>query len=147
MLGARWLVPRRTSLLSDPPSPLILFIRQSLPRFPLIGAASGITIAEESGIHERPEGMAMLKITKVRESRSRVLLKLEGKITAQWASLLDNECRTCLRNRQSVRLDCTGVDFLDAKGIEVLRTLHGRNVTLISAPAFVTELLRTGGRS
>ena len=89
----------------------------------------------------------MLKITRVRESRSQVLLKLEGKITAQWACLLESECRTCLRNRQSVQLDCTGVDFLDANGIEVLRNLGRQNVTLISAPAFVTELLQTGGLS
>ncbi|GIW54694.1 MAG: hypothetical protein KatS3mg082_1098 [Nitrospiraceae bacterium] len=35
----------------------------------------------------------MLKITETETNGSRVLLKLEGKITAQWAALLDQECR------------------------------------------------------
>ena len=34
----------------------------------------------------------MLKITKIQESRRDVLIKLEGKITDQWAALLDGEC-------------------------------------------------------
>ena len=34
---------------------------------------------------------AMLKITTIQESGTDVLLKLEGKITEQWAALLDGE--------------------------------------------------------
>ncbi|MBX3235705.1 MAG: STAS domain-containing protein [Nitrospiraceae bacterium] len=89
----------------------------------------------------------MLKITTLQETASQVLLKLDGKITAQWASLLDGECRAHLRQRRAVRLDCTGVDFVDAKGIEVLRSLPLGTVTLIGTPAFVAELLDIGGRS
>ncbi len=89
----------------------------------------------------------MLKITKLHETPSQVLLKLEGKITAQWASLLDGECRVYLRQCQALRLDCTGVDFVDAKGVEVLRSLPLDTVTLIGTPAFVAELLEIGGRS
>jgi hypothetical protein len=46
-----------------------------------------------------------------------------------------------------VLLDCAAVDFLDEQGIDVLRHLPLQDVTLISAPGFVTELLQTGGRS
>lgn len=89
----------------------------------------------------------MLKITKIQESRSDVPLKLEGKITAQWAALLDGECRVLLREQKAVHLDCSHVDFIDARGVEVLNNFPQSQVTLMSAPVFVTEMLRIGGRS
>lgn len=88
----------------------------------------------------------MLKITKVQESGTDVLLKLEGKITEQWASLLDGECRSFLRQRKLVYLDCSQVDFIDQRGVDVVKNLPHPDVTLMSAPGFVTELLQSGGR-
>ena len=89
----------------------------------------------------------MLKMTTIQESRSDVLIKLEGKITDQWAALLDGECRSYLRQEKAVHLDCFHVDFIDARGVEVLNNLPQRQVTLMSAPGFITELLQIGGRS
>ena len=89
----------------------------------------------------------MLKITKIQESRSDVLLKLEGKITEQWAALLDDECRLLLRQEKTVHLDCSHIDFIDARGVEVLNNLPRTKITLMSAPCFVTELLEIGARS
>jgi anti-anti-sigma regulatory factor len=89
----------------------------------------------------------MLKITKIQETRRDVLIKLEGKITDQWAVLLDDECRSYLCQEKAVHLDCSHVDFIDARGVEVLNNFPQSQVTLMSAPVFVTELLRIGGRS
>lgn len=89
----------------------------------------------------------MLKITKLEENGTTVVLKLEGKVTEQWAALLDGECRSFLRNQKTLLLDCAGVNFLDARGVEVLRNLRLNKVTIIGAPCIVTELLRTGGQS
>lgn len=89
----------------------------------------------------------MLKITKMEENGTSVVLKLEGKITEQWAALLDDECRAFLRNHQTLLLDCAEVNFLDARGVDVLTNLPLNEVTIIGAPGFVTELLRTGGQS
>jgi anti-anti-sigma regulatory factor len=89
----------------------------------------------------------MLKITKVRESESDVLLKLEGKITAELATVLDGECRRHLRINKAVYLDCSHVDFIDASGVEVLNNLPQTQVTLMSAPSYVAELLQHGGQS
>lgn len=89
----------------------------------------------------------MLKITKIQESASDVLLKLEGKVTEQWAALLDGECRAYLRKHKAVFLDCSQVDYLDGRGIEVLNAFPQTDVTLMSAPALMTELLHIGGRS
>jgi anti-anti-sigma regulatory factor len=89
----------------------------------------------------------MLKMTTIQESRSDVLIKLEGKITDQWAALLDGECRSYLRQKKAVHLDCFHVDFIDARGVEVLNNLPQTQVHLMSAPGFITELLQIGGRS
>lgn len=89
----------------------------------------------------------MLKITTIQESANDVLLKLEGKITEQWAALLDGECRSYLRKKKAVHLDCSHVEYIDARGVEVVTNLPRQHVTLMSAPAFVTELLQTGGQS
>ena len=88
----------------------------------------------------------MLKMTTIQESRRDVLIKLEGKITDQWAALLDGECRSYLRQKKVVHLDCSQIDFIDARGIEVLNNLPRTQVHLMSAPGFVTELLQIGGR-
>lgn len=89
----------------------------------------------------------MLKITKIQESGSDVLLKLEGKITQQWAALLDGECRSFLRQKKAVYLDCSNVEFLDERGVEVINNFPRKLVTLVGAPGFVTDLLQIGGRS
>lgn len=89
----------------------------------------------------------MLKITKIQERRGEVLLKLEGKITEQWAALLDGECRSYLRQKKSVCLDCSNVEYIDARGVEVVNSFPRNDVTVLSAPAFVQGLLQIGGRS
>lgn len=89
----------------------------------------------------------MLKITKIQESGCDVLLKLEGKITEQWAALLDGECRAYLRQQKTVHLDCSHVEYIDLRGVEVVNSFPHSHVTLLSAPPVVTELLQIGGRS
>ena len=89
----------------------------------------------------------MLRITKMEDNGTQVLLRLEGKVMGQWAALLDGECRSFLGQKKAVYLDCSNVDFVDGEGIEVLNNLSRTQVTLMSAPGFVTELLQIGGRS
>lgn len=89
----------------------------------------------------------MLKISKIQESERDVLLKLEGKITEQWAALLDGECRAYIRKHKAVYLDCSNVEYIDGQGVEVLNAFPHSRVTLMSAPIFVMELLQIGGRS
>lgn len=89
----------------------------------------------------------MLKITKIQESGRDILLKLEGKITEQWAALLDGECRSYLRQNKAVYLDCSNVEYVDARGIDVVNNFPRKQVILMSAPALVTELLQIESRS
>jgi hypothetical protein len=46
-----------------------------------------------------------------------------------------------------VFLDCSHVDYIDGRGVEVLNAFPHSHVTLMSAPALMTELLHLGGRS
>lgn len=89
----------------------------------------------------------MLKITTIQESKRDVLLKLEGKIIDSWAALLDGECRSLLRQQKAIHLDCSQVDYIDEKGIDVLNRLPKQHVILVSTPGFVTGLLQIGDRS
>jgi anti-anti-sigma regulatory factor len=89
----------------------------------------------------------MLKITKMEDKGATVVLKLEGKVTDEWAALLDEECRSVLGTGRRLLLNCTDVQFLDDSGVDVLRNLPSPQVTLMGAPGFVTELLETGGQS
>ena len=89
----------------------------------------------------------MLKITTIRETPQTVVLRLDGKITAQWAVLLDGMCRTYLERRKSVRIDCAHVDFVDARGVEVLNNLPRAHVVLQGTPVFITQMLQSGGHS
>jgi ABC-type transporter Mla MlaB component len=86
----------------------------------------------------------MLRITKTRESRDDVLLMLEGKVSHQWAALLDGVCRAYLAKEKTVQLDCAGVDFVDARGAAILKMFLRERVTLLNAPCFVTQTILIG---
>ena len=86
----------------------------------------------------------MLKITVTRETAGAVHLSLDGKVAEQWAALLDGVCRSHLRKHQTVLLDCEHVEFVDVGGVEVLKNLPRREVKLVGAPNFMTQLLNDG---
>jgi anti-anti-sigma regulatory factor len=92
------------------------------------------------------ETIMMLRITKTQESAGEVVLMLEGKVIEQWAALLDSVCRSYLRQKKSVHLDCANVDFIDASGIVVLKKLPQPEVTIFNEPVFVKQLLQNGGK-
>ena len=86
----------------------------------------------------------MLRITTMKANGSPVQLKLEGKIMAEWASLLEQECRALIAQQQHVVLDMAGVTFLDGRGITMLRSLPDRYITLMNRSDFIEELLDKG---
>lgn len=88
----------------------------------------------------------MLKITTIQETPEDVVLRLDGKITAQWAVLLDGVCRTYLERQKAIRIDCAHVDFVDARGVEVLNNLPRTHVVLQGTPSFITQMLHSGGQ-
>lgn len=83
----------------------------------------------------------MLRITKIADNGTPVTLKLEGKIHAEWVSLLEQECRTLVRQKREAVLDFSEVTYMDAQGIELVRSLPIQTIRIINAPAFIEELL------
>ena len=81
------------------------------------------------------------------DNGSPVTLKLEGKVHADWVSLLEQECRALLSQKKKVLLDFSEVIFMDDLGVEMLRRLPPRSVTIINGDAFIEDLIGQGGQS
>lgn len=88
----------------------------------------------------------MLRITPVRTDRGTVTLKLEGKIHADWAGLLEQECLRLVHQQEQVLLDFSAVSYVDPEGIQVVRDLPNGHIQIINCPRFIAELLDRGGQ-
>ena len=87
----------------------------------------------------------MLRITRIVKNAHSVTLKLEGKITVAWVTLLERECRSLIGKKKRVRLDFSDVSYMDFSGVEMMRTLPIGEVTIVNAPDFITDLLHREG--
>ena len=88
----------------------------------------------------------MLRITKIAENGSPVTLKLEGKVHADWVSLLEQECLALISQKKTVLLDFSDVTFMDDRGAEMLRRLPARSIKIINGDAFIEDLIDRGGK-
>jgi anti-anti-sigma regulatory factor len=88
----------------------------------------------------------MLRITKIAENGSPVTLKLEGKIHAEWVSLLEQECRMLVGQKKTVILDFSDVTFIDDRGVEMIRRLPASSIRIINGDSFIEDLLDRGGK-
>ena len=89
----------------------------------------------------------MLRITKIAENGSPVTLKLEGKVHAEWVALLEEECRALIGQKKMVLLDFSDVTFMDDRGVEMIRRLPARSITIINGGAFIEDVRDRGGKS
>lgn len=86
----------------------------------------------------------MLRISTLTESCSTVTLKLEGRIVADWVSVLERECRRWVKERRKILLDLSEVRFVDGQGLEVLKRMQSENLEIINSPVLLRELLKGG---
>ena len=86
-----------------------------------------------------------LRITRGKGSASRALLKLEGRLVAAWAALLEAECSDLLRSGEAVCLDLTGVRFVDRDGVQALARLSGAGVEILCSDGAVASVLEGEG--
>ena len=86
-----------------------------------------------------------LRISRKNRSRSRATLVLEGKVAAEWSSLLERECSTLLRSRPALRLDLAAVDFVDRSGLRALRRLSRKGVEIFCPAGPVASVLEGEG--
>ena len=67
-------------------------------------------------------------------------IALEGKLMAAWLPELHQAVDTA-RAEGAVRLNLSGLSFIDPAGVETLRALHATGVDLTGASRFIQELL------
>jgi ABC-type transporter Mla MlaB component len=83
----------------------------------------------------------VLRITRQEASRERATLRLEGRLVAEWAGLLERECSALHRSGRAVRLDLTRVGFVDRAGIEALARLSRQGAEILCGPGTVASVL------
>ena len=86
-----------------------------------------------------------LRITRERGSRFRANLRLEGRVVAEWAALLERECLDLLLSRGAVRLDLAGVVFVDRAGVEVLGRLSRMGAEIRCRSRLIASVLEGEG--
>ena len=74
-------------------------------------------------------------------------LRVEGRLTQQTLPELRNACRPLLSGQGAIRLDVSGVQFLDTAGISLLRELERHGTQLRGCSGFVGELVRARDRT
>ncbi len=85
----------------------------------------------------------MLRITVVESSSEAVRLRVEGRVTGRWVEELRRSCDLqALSDGIRLTLDLGDVSFVDPVGIELLKELRCRCVTLLSPSPFVIEQLK-----
>ncbi len=86
----------------------------------------------------------MIRITKKNSSNSDVTLGVEGRIVTDWAGVLERECSELLVKGCQVRLDFSGVTYVDCHGVERLQNLHGKGVRFVNCPNLIWGLIEDG---
>jgi anti-anti-sigma regulatory factor len=85
----------------------------------------------------------MLKIRVVESSSEAVRLRVEGRLTGRWVDELRSTCDLqALSGGIRLTLDLEDVSFADAAGVELLKELRIRLVTLCSPSSLVAEQLK-----
>lgn len=86
----------------------------------------------------------MLRISLSQTSDAVVVVKLEGKLLADWGNEVSAAFeRACALRPAAVRLDLSDLSFADDAGTRLIRSLIGRGVALSACSNFVAELLQT----
>lgn len=84
----------------------------------------------------------MLRIVEEKATNNSTALRLDGSIVGQWVDLLRTSCEQFFQSDGLVVLDLTGVSFADHDGVQLLRQLEQRKVTIINCSPFLREQMR-----
>jgi anti-anti-sigma regulatory factor len=87
----------------------------------------------------------MLKISSEDSGDHTVTVRLEGRIAEPWTSELGKICEELLVEKKAIKLDMAEVTFADRSGLELLRNLRSRGVSLVQCSPFTEEQMKTDG--
>lgn len=77
------------------------------------------------------------------DSERGLRLRLEGQVREPWLGELERVLAEAFARGAAPSLDLAGVSFVDARGIELLRSLRSRDVELENCSPFTAEQLRS----
>jgi anti-anti-sigma regulatory factor len=86
-----------------------------------------------------------VRITREERSGARARLRLEGRLVADGAALLERECSALLRSQGAVSLDLAGVNFVDLAGVDALARLSHAGVEIRCRSGAVASVLEGEG--
>lgn len=84
----------------------------------------------------------MFRITRIADDETSVTLRVEGRLVGRWIDELETECERHRADRRRVKLDLSGVTFVDDRGIEALRSMAGHHVEVVQCSLFLSGLLK-----
>jgi ABC-type transporter Mla MlaB component len=84
----------------------------------------------------------MLRVTSVIGRGSIPTLKVEGTLRGSWVAEVARACDDQLDSVGCLSLNLSAVTYVDESGLELLRRLLKRHVTLAACSALVAELLQ-----
>ncbi len=82
-----------------------------------------------------------MHIIRTAETPALSILKVEGRIVSEWVGVLANESLALLQQSRSVVLDFSGVQYIDARGLETLKQIQTCNVRIVNCPALIQDML------
>jgi ABC-type transporter Mla MlaB component len=78
----------------------------------------------------------MLRITNIAEESKRIL-RLEGTLAGPWVQEVGQLCDELLAGGLALTLDCSGVSFVDSKGVALLQGLRASRVAIENCSPFL----------
>ena len=85
--------------------------------------------------------MNVLRISVVSQNGEEVVLKVEGWVSEENVSVLEEEGERWFRQVSRLVLDLSGVRFIEDAGIELLQRWYGERLTLRDLSPFLHALL------
>lgn len=85
----------------------------------------------------------MLKIELVQTAKDgSATLRLEGQVVGPWVEEVKRSCESVFSKGGRLTLDLSDVFFVDRDGVELFRSLQGRQVELLNCSPLVATLLK-----
>lgn len=86
----------------------------------------------------------MLRLTEMEASPNRVTLIVEGRIVSRSLTMLEDECRRCLKSGRSLTLDLSRVTHAGPPAVDLLRRLNREGAQLTRVRPLLRDLLGGG---
>jgi anti-anti-sigma regulatory factor len=87
----------------------------------------------------------VFKLTTVTLGDTEAVLTLEGRLTSDWVDELARTTAAAMAHATHVTLDLSGLIFVDASGVAMLRHAAHRGARLTGGSTFITALIAEGG--